>query len=244
MPPWRRRADATARRRAASVTTRPRQPRQPQRRGGGEQAGDVRAHADPAQHPLDDERSGPVDGVDHVGPQRVELVGRRGDGERRAAGLARQQVLLERRRPGRVESVVEVAVDQVGGGVPGHASDSRSSMRARIMRVLTVPARDAEQRGGLAGGQPVEDGGLHDGAQLGRQVVQRVGQVAVLDAGRAPAPRPRRAAPRRWSRSVERHGRPGAACGTGRSAAARRCPRSTPRRRRGRRSRPRPSRPP
>ena len=42
-------------------------------------------------------------------------------------------------------------------------------MRARIMRVLTVPAGMPSSARRLAGGQAVEDGRLHDGPQLGRQ---------------------------------------------------------------------------
>src|SRR5688500_5328985 len=41
---------------------------------------------------------------------------------------------------------------------------------------------DAEQDGRFGGGEAVDDGGLHDGAQLRGEPRQRTGKVAVLDA--------------------------------------------------------------
>ena len=86
--------------------------------------------------------------------------------------------------------------------------------------------RDAEQAAGLAARQAVQDGRLHDRAQLRRQPPQRAAEVAVLDAeqdlllgrrgGRRPPPR----GPRRAAGGAAR-----------RSGGGSRCPRSRRRRR-------------
>ena len=74
------------------------------------------------------------------------------------------------------------------GGVGHHSPPFGATRRPRSWalaartRVFTVPCGRPSEPGGLLGREPVDHGGLDDGAQLGGEAAQGGAQVAVLDA--------------------------------------------------------------
>ena len=160
-----------------------------------DQPGEPSADAEPAQQPLDHAGAGPVDAVGDGVPAAVASAGS-ARGRRAAARQSAQATRWAsiddavtsstapgRRRTGRAASAGACqscrscqCSSELGAG-PHHAG-------------LDGAGRDAEQVAGLAGGQPVEHGGLDDGPQLGRQV--RAAPRPGRRARRRAAPGPRR----------------------------------------------------
>ena len=126
---------------------------------------------------------------------------------------------------------------RTGSSSPAGRRPVRSDVRARWSQqclpqlgagpahsALHGAARDAEQRGRLAGGQAVDDGGLDDGAQLGeRRRGRRRRRCARPGPGPAPPTRRRRAAG--GLNTLDHVGRAGAGGG---AATGSRCPRARP----------------
>ena len=209
------------------------EPRDRQRRRRGEQPRDVVAHAESSEHALDRPRARGVE-RDPRPPPRLALQSRsratqaadRRPGSPRSRRRAPRPSTRARRRRRRSRRPQAARVRRAAF-MP---SPFEAATRARIARVLTVPAGMPEQARRLARREAVEDRRLHDGAQLGRQPVQRAGEVAVLDAeqhlllgGRLGLRRARRTGTRAAGGAAAR-----------RSGGGSRCPRSTRRRRRRR----------
>ena len=158
-----------------------------QRRCGGKETAETAADPEPVQHPLEQRRPGLVDPVGDGVPAGSDK--RRAD---RSSQLCRQSAQTTRwasTDAAVMSSTVAGVVARTGRAGPvERASRCWSCQCSSKLDAgphhagLDGSGRDAEQVARLTGGETVEHRRLDDRPQLGGQVPQRSGQIAVLDA--------------------------------------------------------------